>query len=254
MTDLPDGFKDWVRDNEERIENAERHDTQSYFIRDNKGYVEDALKARDSDSEDESGYISVFSNDNTPLTPTEILDLSEVQDKISQLAEKNESWFKRGYKGIEAKATSDGGYMSTTIDGKISVNFATDANGFNAGKSLVSAIRKIETKEDLNNHEEYSLEVLWHEILHNKSDNTVILPPINSPFGFTRTVAETINQLVARHSYPSFVAKLGGKAMNQKWILDNGYGYSATVNNIRSLLAKPGLMSRNLSQRPRKFL
>ncbi|MCM1220333.1 MAG: hypothetical protein NC548_38205 [Lachnospiraceae bacterium] len=247
VTDVPDAFKDWIRDNEDRIEAAERRGTQPYFIQDNKDYVEEVL-------DDKSGYKSVFSSDNAPLAPSKILDVSEIQNKISQLAEENTSWFKRGYYGIEARATANGGYMSTTLDGKIRINFATDANGFNAGESLVSAIRKIGTKEALNNHEEYSLEVLWHEILHNKSDNTAILPPINSPLGFTRTVAETINQLVARHSYPSFVAKLGGKAINQKWVLDNGYGYSATVNNTRSLLSKAGINESQFVSKAEKIL
>lgn len=54
VTDVPEAFKDWVRDNADRIEAAEKRGTQPYFIADNKGYVEEALKTRDGDSEGES--------------------------------------------------------------------------------------------------------------------------------------------------------------------------------------------------------
>ena len=131
--------------------------------------------------------------------------------------------------------------MSTDIHGNISINFATDKHGFNAGESLVSAIRKIKSGMQLTEHEEYSIEVLWHEILHNKSSNIVDLPPINTIYGFPRCVAESINQLVARHSYNTFLKDIGGKAVHKQWVLEKGYGYDYTVNNIRTILSKANI-------------
>lgn len=43
VTDLPQNFKEWIRDNEDRINAAEKRGTQPYFIRDNKDDVEDIL-------------------------------------------------------------------------------------------------------------------------------------------------------------------------------------------------------------------
>lgn len=43
MTDVPQGFKDWIKDNEEGIERAEKRGTLPYFIRDNKGEVDRIL-------------------------------------------------------------------------------------------------------------------------------------------------------------------------------------------------------------------
>lgn len=43
VEDVPQGFKDWIRDNEERIERAEKCGTLPYFIRDNKGEVDRIL-------------------------------------------------------------------------------------------------------------------------------------------------------------------------------------------------------------------
>lgn len=43
VTDVPQGFKDWIRDNEERINAAEKRGNLPYFIRDNRDEVENVL-------------------------------------------------------------------------------------------------------------------------------------------------------------------------------------------------------------------
>lgn len=43
VEDVPQGFKDWIKDNEERIERAEKRGTLPYFIRDNKSEVDRIL-------------------------------------------------------------------------------------------------------------------------------------------------------------------------------------------------------------------
>ena len=43
VEDVPQGFKDWIKDNEERIERAEKRGTLPYFIRDNRGEVDRIL-------------------------------------------------------------------------------------------------------------------------------------------------------------------------------------------------------------------
>lgn len=106
---------------------------------------------------------------------------------------------------------------------------------------LANAIDKIKRGVKLSEHEEYAIEVLWHEVLHNKSKNTAILPDIKSVNGFTRTVAETVNQLVARNTYPDFLKKLGGEAKHQEWVLKNGFGYKITVERLRVLIKTVGI-------------
>jgi len=44
VKDVPQGFKDWVKDNNERIKAAEKRGTQPYFIRDNKEVISGILK------------------------------------------------------------------------------------------------------------------------------------------------------------------------------------------------------------------
>lgn len=43
VEDVPQGFKDWIKDNEERIERAEKRGTLPYFIRDNRGEMDRIL-------------------------------------------------------------------------------------------------------------------------------------------------------------------------------------------------------------------
>jgi hypothetical protein len=173
----------------------------------------------------------------TGLVPTEKLDVCRVRSAMRKIAQENKDYFRRGYVGVFTAPDGEKYFMSTNINGLIFVNFA-QKDGFDAGTSLVSAFEKLEKGVALTQNEEYSIEVLWHEILHNKSKNTAILPPIDAiDVGFQRMVAETVNQLVARHTYPDFLSKLGGTAAHKDWILSNGYGYSATVNNLRSLLS-----------------
>lgn len=130
--------------------------------------------------------------------------------------------------------------MSTDTKGKILVNFA-EKNEFDAGNSLANAMNKIKQGLPLNEYEEYSIEVLWHEILHNSAKKVVNLPDISSTEGFKRAILETTNQYVARKTYPKFLSQLGGEAANQEWILKNGYGYNKTVSNMRSLVLKLGI-------------
>lgn len=47
VNDLPDNFKEWVEDNSDRIEAAEKRGTQPYFIRDNREAVDEVLNPKE---------------------------------------------------------------------------------------------------------------------------------------------------------------------------------------------------------------
>ena len=226
VDDVPDNFKKWVAKNEERIERAEERGTLPYFLRDNEAAWKD----------ENNLFGSVFSDQSARLKPTGIMPIDDIRAKVVEIASIHPDYFSKGFRGIVA-VSEESRYMSTTMDGMIHVNFATDENGFNAGTSLVSAFGKLSKGGNLTRNEEYSIEVLWHEILHNKSLNVAILPPIESvDKGFSRVVAETINQLDARHTYGTLLTQLGGKPMHNEWVISNGYGYNETVGNLRMML------------------
>lgn len=62
VTDVPAGFKEWVRNNKERIKKAEQKGTLPYFVRDNKhvvdiihkNYIQDIAKIRHSNRDEDA--------------------------------------------------------------------------------------------------------------------------------------------------------------------------------------------------------
>ena len=109
------------------------------------------------------------------------------------------------------------------------------------GSMQENAWLKLKGKEPLAFNEEYAIEALWHEILHNKSKNTKILSSIDSTDGFSRSVAETINQLIARNSYGELLANWGRKPLFVKQIMEQGHSYNYTLQNLRKLLSKANI-------------
>lgn len=65
VRDVPQGFKDWMKDNQERIEQAEKRGTLPYFITDNKNVANRLLH-----SKDDTVAISDISNDLNTLRKT----------------------------------------------------------------------------------------------------------------------------------------------------------------------------------------
>lgn len=108
--------------------------------------------------------------------------------------------------------------------------------GFNAAKELRAALAAIKKGEPLTFNQEYSVESLWHEILHakTKTRRSLMLPSKVASM-------ETVNQFCARHTYDNFLEKLGGKATNKDKILSDGYGYYTEVKNFRQKLKDYGI-------------
>lgn len=102
---------------------------------------------------------------------------------------------------------------------------------FNPLEEFKGGLAAIKKGEKMTFNQEYSFESLWHEILHAK---TKTKPQRLSQIGIKNM--ETLNQFVARHTYPDFIKKLGGEAIHQKEILDNGYGYKQWINDFREVL------------------
>lgn len=249
ITQVPANMQQWLDDNQSRIDGAKHLPP---FIEQNKELIEPA-KEPEPKNEPNNYNASVYSESEI-LTPTEIKDISEVQRVVDDIANKHPEYFKKGYTGVVAVSQKEK-YMFTDMHGKISVNFATDKNGYNAGNCLISAINKIKQHKALNKDEEYSIESLWHEILHNKSNNTTVLPNIDDiDKGFTRSVAETVNQLCARHTYKNFLSEIGGKALHTKWVLEDGHGYKSQVANLRLLLNQFAINEPSFVKKAEKLL
>ncbi len=128
-------------------------------------------------------------------------------------------------------------FTSNVPDGKgakVSVKWAPS-------KAVLSAFSKIDRGEQLEFIEEYSLESLWHEIQHNRQNqtHTSFIPPGNNDP--RRRLMEVVNQWTARRTYPDMLKVLGAKAEHLKDVKEHGLGYRSWVRNFGTLLEKLGV-------------
>ena len=117
-------------------------------------------------------------------------------------------------------------------------------NGPSAFKELVNAFQKIQRGKKLSFDEEYAIESFYHEILHSKAKQHVVLKQ-HGQGDFKRTAMETINQFVSRHDYADFIRNMGGRVYNQDWVLNEGGGYYYWVRNLREFIKAKGIDESN---------
>lgn len=97
----------------------------------------------------------------------------------------------------------------STFDFTIKIDGKLDT--FNAANELKGALSAIKKGDKLTFKQEYSVESLWHEILHAKTKT--------KPFSLSKIGTqemETVNQFVARHTYDSFLKSLAVRLSTKK--------------------------------------
>lgn len=232
VTDVPYGFTDWLENNRSRIASTHK---LPYYVRDNRRLVNDLLESLKSGTFDISQFMSgdAFTNS----------DIKKLMKEVSRL---QPDWFRGGLDKMSF--TNSKSYMmqhsmsykSKTMEwlggSTLSVSTNTFSTGFNPANELRGALTAIAKGEKLTFNQEYSVESLWHEILHART--------VSPPTKLTRLQTEhmeTVNQFVARNTYDEFLKLLGGKASHKADILENGYGYKTWVANFRKRLAELGI-------------
>ena len=143
----------------------------------------------------------------------------------------------RGFTGVIE--VSEPYFMATDCHGLFKISNLTFRDGFNPAADIKSGMAKIKAGLPMSFHEEYSVESLWHEVCHNRARQYRIQAGAGS--SEKRVCMEALNQLVARHTYPDFLATLGGKAAHSDKVLTNGYGYGNWVRNLRQLIGRLGI-------------
>lgn len=143
--------------------------------------------------------------------------------------------------GVKRVAFDHEGYfMATDSRGGFFISqrtFSMKDGSFNPAKELKSAWNKIAHQKALTWHEEYAVESLWHEIVHNRQKAT----DAGGRASLSRRMMEIVTQWTARRTYPRFLESLGGKAAHQAKILKEGYGYGHYIRNFDRLLAVLGV-------------
>ena len=171
------------------------------------------------------------SYDEQRLRPLPVSTLSELADGIKERC----SRFARNSDGIHTITFDDKSYfMATTCKGALFISkreFNTRKGAFEPSFHLKRAWNRLAHGEKLEWREEYALESLWHELVHNRQHvtrtgrNTVC-----------NRVMEMVTQWTARRTYPDFIRSLGGKAAHLDSIKKDGLGYGGWIRNLDRLL------------------
>jgi SPP1 gp7 family putative phage head morphogenesis protein len=173
---------------------------------------------------------------------------ADIETLLGEYASRNPDMFKDGFK----KLVVDRYYKffaSTDTKGiiRVSNNRFIASGGYHPAIDLKAAMKKIARNQPLSFNEEYAVETLWHEILHNARKGVIELgdnPRSNS----IRILMEATNQLYARHTYDNFLSQLGVSARFSGKILEGGYGYRPQVKNLRFLINRLGLVERETAE------
>lgn len=230
VKDVPQGFKDWVADNKERIENARKRGTLPYFVRDNEGYISNINAFKSNRMSLKSSLINGISN------------LSQEQKKMIRkdiYAISKELKLFPNYLQIEFDNNPlDGTIMSINEKGLLKITQAkfqmNDGSIFAPSELLVSAFDKLKRKETLSFNEEYIIESLFHESIHSKSKKKIKV----KAGSLEEMVMESCVQMYAREKYVKILEYYGVKPINFDKIRTEGYGYKESVAKLRALFTK----------------
>lgn len=157
----------------------------------------------------------------------------DVEKVIKDFADAHPEMFRAGFGGF--KVVNQDYFMATNpVNGIIYISNRSFDN-FIPTRDLTYAFQKLKLKQPLTFQEEYAIEVLWHEINHNRVKKYTWL-------GGTDTkevrVMEMINQMVSRYTYDNFLKAIGGKASLKAEVIKNGKGYQNYIINFRQLLKR----------------
>lgn len=98
---------------------------------------------------------------------------------------------------------------------------------------LKEAWNKIAGGKPMSWHEEYAVESLWHEIIHNRQK----LAYLGSPKSIRTRIMEICTQWTARRTYPDFLKSLGASPSHLASIKVDGLGYGYYIKNFDRLLS-----------------
>ncbi len=157
---------------------------------------------------------------------------ADLEQLLKAFDTENPGHFQMGFKSVKVERTEQF-LMAASQTGDVFLSSVTQG-GMNAKTDLLKGIGKIGKGQELEPHEEYAIEALWHEIGHARSKGWPAKGFKEPPYA--TQVMETLNQWVARHTYPEFMKLLGGEAKYQPQILAEGLGYARQIRNFRAVL------------------
>ncbi|WP_051294828.1 phage head morphogenesis protein [Maridesulfovibrio bastinii] len=143
---------------------------------------------------------------------------------------------KRPIKSVQFKSASY--FMATNSQGTIFLSTKNFPGMMTPSKDLLSAFKKIGKGQQLHFHEEYALESLWHEMMHN---NQVLERVRPSRDHHSYRMMEIVNQWVSRRTYPRMLEKMGATPVHLEKVKAEGWGYGNWLKEFGQLLDDLGV-------------
>jgi hypothetical protein len=178
--------------------------------------------------------INQGNNQQQHLWPKAVADHKELAKGIADKAQS----FLRNSTGVTGVTQVKKNYfMATDSRGHfyLSTRSFTDPKmgTFSPHQNLKDAWNKLAAGKPLIWQEEYAVESLWHEIVHNRQKIAYTGGQNNV---LTRTM-EIVTQWTARRTYPEFLQSMGASPAHLESIKQDGLGYGLSIKNFDRLLA-----------------
>lgn len=169
---------------------------------------------------------------------------AELDHALRQVAQSRSDWFPAGYQGV---SVVDGGetLFAAVEDGLFHLsNSDALVPGYRPAEALRSALRKIKTEQPLSFQEEYAVETLWHEMMHERTGIRAARRVVGQ-----EPLEEGVIQLAARSTYQRLLAALGGEnPVHQAAILEQGLAYPQVTRNLLELTRRAGIDGAHIEQ------
>lgn len=223
VDDVPDKFKEWIRNNDTRIEQAQ---TKPYFIKDNSKYVTSSLN-------DASGN-SVGKDAPHKAIKKSYKTEAEINETFKSINSefKTDKWFEHG--DLDLTATTRSGINgSTNMRGLVRLT----PDRLERVKSALAKIGQAQSST-ITDLEADAMATFWHEITHNRNK----LGNMHLTSG-QREYMELANEFVARKTLPEFYQVLGCSKTPHPQFIDNrvSTGYNTMVTNYDFVITRLGL-------------
>lgn len=226
LSELPFNLKIWMLNNKERLLRAKHRNTLPYWITDN----EDTFDLLQTETRGEGTIVDTY-------VPTE----EEKEYVFNELTKLNETLKLEGDKHLFREGTTfyfsklDNNAFFKWDKNQVGVSlyvYEIDGVKFCPFEQLYNALKKLNSGQRLDLYEEYTIEGLYHESIHDRAigiANITKIPQFK--------MLETCTQIIAREEYIAILEHYGVKSLYQDEIIENGIGYRNNCVLVRDFFS-----------------
>jgi SPP1 gp7 family putative phage head morphogenesis protein len=168
--------------------------------------------------------------------------LDGVREVLVSFAVRNtDGWLPHGVRRVVAANLGEATVAATDDRGHFVLGTAplSSAGGRSGRELITEALTAIKEGRALDFEQEYGIECLWHEILHNSQRHR---EPPGVPIEQRRLV-ESLHQTLARQTYPILLRALGRAPAHLTQVRAAGLAYPRAAGRFQALLQKLGLQT-----------